>query len=150
MAKMTKVSHLVAGWEQKRQEEMDVIKRKETKAKKGKAVQVAPVAEDDHEIFDNDVEANTTQALFGDSDDSDDDAPATQTQNETVKKSVKEGGISKSPQKNVPKEEDLFGDSSDEESDEELIPGGKRDRKNPEDVDSQANKKRRVNNNLDD
>lgn len=144
MAKMTKVSHLVAGWDKKREEMEAMQTEKKEKGKKGKAPQAPVIEEQDDGIFDNDVEVENTKALFGDSDDSDDDNEPNQAATSKPTAAANESEkVADAPKNDVPKEGDLFGDSSDEEeSDEELVPsGGKRSNDAEEDGPS---KKRRV------
>jgi len=146
MAKMNKVSSLVAEWDKKREEMETVASSKKEKGKKGKEI-LAPEAGDEMEngIFDNDVEVDNTRALFGDdSDDSDDEGPVNDkfpegnsTNNEGQQ------SIAKTAAKDVPDEGDLFG-SEDEESDEELIPAGKRGNDQVSEGDGNSHKKRRI------
>ena len=140
---MKHLTQLVAGWDKKRAEEMETIAAKKAKSKKEKEPEAPAVEEEIQGVFDNDVEVDNTKALFGDdSEDSDDDIDVTS----------KRAKVDEKPPavvtKAIPKEDDLFGDTSDEESDEELIPGGKRSNDGNAEGTSAVNKKRRVQDDL--
>jgi len=128
-AKMHKVRQLQEGWEQEAQAKKDASEKKK-KVKKGDA----PPVDDDDDLFDDDdVPANNnTAALFDDSDDDDDDDEPDKPHAEKESDDGAEMKAATEPDskehQQVATEQDLFGESSDEESDEELLPKGtKRD-----------------------
>jgi hypothetical protein len=139
---MDKVSNLMQGWEmESRQKEAS----KGEKSKKGKGGSNPQAFIDDGEIVE-DVGVHETAHLFDDDTDSDNDQEPANKQNtmESKKSSSpalpKEDGEASETEKVESK--DLFGESSDDESDEELVPAKRKDR-NMED-DESATKKRKV------
>jgi RNA polymerase-associated protein CTR9 len=143
-ARMKKVEELRVAWE----EELEA-KRAAAEKKDRKSGQHAPLVEEDG-LFDDQLPADSTKALFEDSDDDDDgdevgedggeitDEPSKDVS--TVGEAAQDGGVA------GPTEKELFGDSSSDESGDELVPSGtKRANESSEpDADGPATKKRRV------
>lgn len=150
-SKMRKVQHLQQEWEQAAKE-----KRESAENKKGKKKVEAPPAEDN--LFDDDDDAGVARngsnnALFDDSDEEDDNEDEKfSSLKDKVQATEKESSNSaletdEEARKPVATEQDLFGESSDEESDEELVSSKtKRDTKpvGEGDEDDAPAKKRRV------
>jgi hypothetical protein len=128
---MKKVQDLRQAWDHQNQQ---LKASSEKKIKKGKTSE-APAPDDDELFPEQDEQPAAPADLFNDSDDSDNDEPAsdkkdTESGDKDKSGDKDEGGPDKEkkdeePKKPAPTEQDLFGDS-DEESDEELIPSNKR------------------------
>lgn len=142
---MQKVQDLRSAWDQ----EQAVTKAAaEKRSKKNKE---APDAED---IFVEDAgqeAAPSTANLFEDSDSDSDDENENEKKDDgapessTEKKSESEDNAeTDKPEAPVPTHEDLFGDSSEDESDEELAPSSAAKRSNDDNVEHQPVKKRKV------
>jgi RNA polymerase-associated protein CTR9 len=147
--KMRKVQQLQQGWE----EEANAKKEAAESKKKGKK-NSAPRAEDD-DLFEDDADEppaakSSTAALFDDSDEDDEEIEKPETDDGAKKGNGDDDDEEMEDieptetEKPVATEQDLFGASSDEESDEELVPTGtKRDSKSMDD-DGALTKKRRL------
>ena len=147
-ARMKQVEQLRADWER----EMEAKKAAAEKRKKGKSGQGAPDVEEESGLFDDQLAANDNAPLFEDSDDDDDDDDNV---NETNKSEVDDARPKNDSMDNVDNvegavapettEKELFGDSSSDESDDELIPTGmKRAHESHPEEDEGVAKKRRV------
>jgi len=138
---MDKVSNLLAGWEQEAKEKEAAAEAKKAKRSGAKSPHVVDEGEEN-------VDANLTAHLFDDSsdEDSDDGGGADNKANEDQKTEDAAEERPK-PSAKTETEKDLFGDSSDSESDEELVPTGKRPSEFDESSDNQegqSSKKRRM------
>lgn len=142
---MKQVDQLRSDWEK----EAEAKKTAAEKRKAKKDGQGAPDVEEEANLFDDQVGGNDNAPLFEDSDDDDDEDvgqnnsnPA--AMNETVESNDNVGETTPAEEAQVSTEKELFGDSSSDESDEELIPTGTK-RPNEQSADPDvATKKRRV------
>jgi hypothetical protein len=138
-ARMNKVEELRVVWEQ----EMEA-KRAAAEKRERKSGQHAPLVEEDGQ-FEDQVPAISATPLFEDSDDGDevgfgggDDEPSKDVI--TLGEAAQDGGV------DGPTEKELFGDSSSDESGDELVPSGTKraNESSDPDADGRATKKRRV------
>ena len=143
---MHKVNSLVASWEQ----EADTIKvAAETKKSKASIPRNIPgVIDDDEGIFDNEVEPQQSTAALFDESEVEDELEDRKNPTKSVQKGIREAGSKEKMQKTPAEtEKTLFGDSSEEESDEELVPESLKrgaDESGGHADDSYTSKKRRV------
>jgi len=142
-AKMDKVRTLKETWDLSAAKEAEDKERKLSKKQKKIIEQQTQIIEEDVDgIFENEVVEEgggvTAAALFDDSDDDDDDHH--QLNVKPLAKEESKGQGTTEPSKET--EKDLFGDSStEEESDEELLPTAKR---NKADSHGKSNKKQKT------
>lgn len=145
---MKQVEQLRAGWEREAEAKKQAAEKR--KAKKG---QGAPDVEEDSGLFDDQLPANDNAPLFEDSDDDDDiandenrsDGPGLAPADEsgqTTNNDITESAPVEATQGTTEKE--LFGDSSSDESDEELISTGTKRTSESESAEASVAKKRRV------
>jgi hypothetical protein len=137
---MRKVEDLRAGWE------FEKASEKAASEKKTKKNKVAPDAEDEglfpEEGEDTQEAPPSTANLFDDSDES--DAEPSKREDDAGKSAETEEKATEEPAVETT-QQDLFGDSSDGESDEELVPSGTKRGNVDKDADEeQASKKRKV------
>lgn len=120
--KMDKLSNLLQGWEvENRQKEL--VSEKKSKKNKGGSNPQAFIVDDD---MIEETEPNAADHLFDDSSDSDDDGPPDK---QPVVKTQEDGEVSENEKV---ESKNLFGESTDEESDEELVPTSRKKSRDPD------------------
>lgn len=143
---MKQVDQLRAGWEREAE-----AKKAAAEKRKGKSGQGAPDVEEEGGLFDDQLGTNDNAPLFEDSDDNDVNdnnqggvAESGPTNDSTESaNNIGEAALDEAAQSTTEKE--LFGDSSSDESDDELIPTGtKRASESQPDETGGVAKKRRV------
>lgn len=145
--KMRKVQQLQQGWEEEAKAKKEATESKKKGKKNG-----APRPEDD-DLFEDDADEppaakSSTAALFDDSDEDDEDMEKPETDDGVKKGNGDDDEMDEieatETEKPVATEQDLFGASSDEESDEELVPTGTKRDSNSLASDGALKKKQRM------
>jgi RNA polymerase-associated protein CTR9 len=146
--RMKQVEQLRSNWEKEAEAKKAAAEKR--KANRG---QGAPEVEEESGLFDDQVGGNDNAPLFEDSDDDDDDGPNNNSNPQPSESAASNNAFDQNDtfgettlgeENQATTEKELFGDSSSDESDDELIPTGTKRANEEPDESGFASKKRRV------